>query len=206
MKSMSLREQIISVAAAVLILGWVSFKWLGLGDALDLLSSERERLASLQANAEEYRQELRHYREIADRYNQYANYSLADQEGDPADVFSNYVNDTIRNLTLTRPAQIQRTEIEEIEGVPNYRQILLPVDITLKLDELVRLLETLTSQRILIRGLDIHATGDNGECDLSVKLTLARFVRAEDLGIDPEEEGTAPRRTRTARDSGEENQ
>lgn len=193
MKSMTLREQIIAVAAAVLVLSWVSFKWLGLGETLELLSTERERLATLRARAENYREELELYRQVAAQYDRYANYSLADQEGDPADVFSNYVNDTIRGLGLTRPPVISPTEIDEIEGVPNYRQILLPVDITLRLDELVRMLETLTSQRILIRALDINATTDNGEGDLTVKLTLARFVRAEDLGIEPEDED-APRR------------
>jgi hypothetical protein len=174
---LSAREQIIALVAGVLVLFIVVYRFLGLGEMLSRLSIERERLATLRSRAEQYRLQLNHYPDVAARYERYANYSLrGETQQDPADEFTVYVNNVLRGISTDRVPTIHPTEEEDIPGVPNYIQILLPVDTSMNLDSLIDLLRTFDRERLLIRRLEVHQPIDSGPT-MTVNLTLSRFVR-----------------------------
>ncbi len=191
MKSMSTREQIIAVATGVLVLFYVVYNWLGLGTVLEDLGAERARLANLRRRHEQACAELRLYPTITARFSQYERYSLPRRAGiDPADEFTEYVNGVIRAMGSSRVPVLRQTEEEAIEGVPNYKQILLPIEITTELPQLTDLLRTFDRERLLIRRLEIRCPIDR-EPQLDVELTLSRFVPVEM----PAEEETPPETT-----------
>ncbi|MBN1477001.1 hypothetical protein JXA47_09620 [Candidatus Sumerlaeota bacterium] len=172
---MTKREQVIAVVAAIAVVFYLIYR-AGLGSMLDELTVARSDLAGLREECQTQRDQLRDFQAVAEEYESYANYSLLEAEGDPADVFSNYVFNTLIECGVPSP-RLSPTEEEEIEDVPNYVQILLPVEFTAEFDLLVRALGTFARQRLLIRSLDISSTVDDNEAPLSVKLTLTRFVR-----------------------------
>jgi hypothetical protein len=181
---MTKREQVIAVMASIMVIFYLIYR-AGLGSMLDEMADSRNRLADLRDECREQRELLRDFQVVAEEYESYANYSLLEAEGDPADVFSNYVFNTLIECGVSSP-RLSPTEEEEIADVPNYVQILLPVEFTAEFDLLVRALGTFARQRLLIRSLDISSTIDDNESPLSVKLTLTRFVR---IAAEEESEG-----------------
>ncbi len=181
MRPLTPREQVIAVVAGVVALFFVVHNWLGLGDVLERLGNERTRLETLRSQYEEYRANLRLYPRVQQEYQRYRSWSIPrDPDKDPADEFTEYVNGVIRRVAPNRRPVLRRTEIDDIEGVDSYLQILLPIDITVELGPLVEMLKTFDRERLLIRKLDIRCR-ENQHPNMNVRFVLSRFVPAEDL-------------------------
>jgi hypothetical protein len=181
MKKMSLREQVIAVTAGVLILFYVAYNWFGLGDLLSELRTKRTALVTLRDQYAAHRNSLRFRPVVVQEYERYRSYSIPrDPTKDPADEFSEYINNTIQRIDPTRRPALHPTELDEIEGVESYEQILLPVDITIELAPLVQFLKTIDQERLLIRRLEIRCR-ENQHPNMSVKTTISRFVSIDDL-------------------------
>lgn len=184
MRRLTPREQVIAVATAVVVLFYFIYR-LGLGETLTQLADERRTLAELRAQAEDNARLLRLYPSVAAQYERYGSYSLPRSTAqNPADEFTAYVAGVLRSLATRRFPNLRPTEEDDIEGVPNYKQILLPIETSMDLDALVDLLRTFDRERLLIRRLEISSPIDSGP-EMDVKLTLSRFVRTAETPPEP---------------------
>jgi len=191
MRPLTQLEKILIVLSSVGLLFLMVYYWLGVGQTLTDLQAKRDTLATLSRQYESGSNRLRLYPHVIAQYEEYGTYSLPVREGvDPSDDFSNFVNAVIRDLAPQVRPRLQPTDIDEIVGVENYEQILLPIEFDTTLPVLVELLRTFDHQRLLIRELEVSCPVDR-EPNLSVKLTLSRFVPVRIEGEDEESEGGA---------------
>lgn len=180
MARMTKREKTIVGLFAVVLVFWLLYQF-GLADMIDELASERKRLATQRALYQQCLRGLADEKSINEEYAKFEMYSIPrNTDKDPADEFTEYVRDLYRQLGEKGLPFLEQTSQQEIPGIRDYKEILLPMRITTTLDKLTQLLRAFDQQRLLIKHLSISCPPDR-DPTLTVKITLSRFVRAEQI-------------------------